>query len=559
MKSDHKVYFFDNIYGNDKLLYVALRKRAKDLHRKAIISKWSMARYAIDGYGIPSIYPVTVRNVTIFPAFPLFPELRLRTALLTLSAVVLTGCISLAPAPDTPPLPVPEAWPAHLGSGIDGAHAGELAWQAYFTDPLLQRLIETALKNNRDLRLAALRVEEASAAFRIQRSDRFPAVGVGAQGGRARFPGDLNMSGRSQVGGEYRAEVGLSAWELDLWGRVRNLEDAALQSWLASDAARQAVLLALIAQIADGYLALREIDERVAIARQTVTTREESYRIFRRRFEVGATSKLDLTQVQTLLNQAQALLTQLEQARATQLHALALLVGADPGPLPAKAPFDETMVLAELRAGLPSELLVSRPDIISAEHQLRASDANIGAARAAFLPRIALTGSFGTASADLDGLFDSGSRAWTFMPTLSLPIFDGGWRRANLELSEVRHDIAVAGYEKAIQTAFREVADALSAKRWLAEQLRIQKSNLQVQSERARLAQLRYDNGSAAFLEVLDAQRELLSAQQQVAQARRAYLSSQVALYAALGGGTHTATGEAQGAASTPASTPSTR
>ena len=493
------------------------------------------------------------------PASLLFPAFSLRTASLALSAVVLTGCMSLAPAPDTPPLPVPEAWPAHLGSGTDGAHAGELAWQAYFTDPLLQRLIETALENNRDLRVAALRVEEASATFRIQRSDRFPAMGVGAQGGRARVPGDLNMSGRSQVGGEYRAEVGLTTWELDLWGRIRNLEDAALQTWLASDAARQAVHLALIAQVADGYLGLREIDERVAIARQTVTTREESYRIFRRRVEVGSTSKLDLTQVQTLLNQAQALLTQLEQARTTQLHALALLVGADPGPLPAKAPFDETTVLAELRAGLPSELLVSRPDIISAEHQLRASNAHIGAARAAFLPRIALTGSFGTASSDLNGLFDSGSRAWTFMPTLSLPIFDGGRRRANLELSEVRRDIAVAGYEKTIQTAFREVADALSAKHWLAEQLTIQRANLEAQSERARLAQLRYDNGSAAFLEVLDAQRDLLGAQQQLVQARRALLSSQVALYAALGGGTLAAAGEAQGAASTPASTPSTR
>jgi len=497
--------------------------------------------------------------MTMPPASLLFPEFRLRTATLALSAVALTGCMSLAPAPNTPPLPAPKVWPSHLESSTDGAHAGELAWQAYFTDPLLQRLIETALENNRDLRLAALRVEEASAAFRIQRSDRFPAVGVGAQGGRARVPGDLNMSGRSHVGGEYRAEVGLSTWELDLWGRVRNLEDAALQTWLATDAARRAVHLALIAQVADGYLGLREIDERVAIARKTVTTREESYRIFRRRVEVGSTSTLDLTQVQTLLNQAQALLTQLEQARATQLHALALLVGADPGSLPAKALFDETTVLAELRAGLPSELLVSRPDIISAEHQLRAGDANIGAARAAFLPRIALTGSFGTASSDLNGLFDSGSRAWTFMPTLSMPIFDGGRRRANLELSEVRRDIAVAGYEKTIQTAFREVADALSAKYWLAEQLTIQGANLETQSERARLAQLRYDNGSAAFLEVLDAQRDLLGAQQQLVQARRALLSSQVALYAALGGGTLAASNEVDGATSTPASIPSTR
>src|SRR5690606_35803917 len=208
------------------------------------------------------------------------------------------------------------------------------------------------------------------------------------QGGRARVPGDLNMSGRSQVGGEYRAEVGLSTWELDLWGRVRNLEDAALQTWLATDAARIAVRLALIAQVADGYLGLREIDERVAIARQTVATREESYRIFQRRFEVGATSKLDLAQVQILLTQAQVLLAQLEQARAAQLHALAVLVGADPEPIFANGPGDQAIELADLRAGLPSDLLVNRPDIIAAEHRLRASDANIGAARAAFFPRI---------------------------------------------------------------------------------------------------------------------------------------------------------------------------
>ena len=471
------------------------------------------------------------------PAFPLFPEFRPRTASLALSAVVLTGCMSLAPTPDTPPLPVPDVWPGHLVSNADSAHAGELAWQAYFTDPLLQRLIETALENNRDLRLAALRVEEASAAFRIQRSDRFPAVGLSAQGGRARVPGDLNMSGRSQVGGEYRAEVGLTTWELDLWGRVRNLEDAALQTWLASDAARQAVHLALIAQVADGYLGLREIDERVAIARQTVATREESYRIFRRRYEVGSTSKLDFTQVQTLLNQAQALLTQLEQARATQLHALALLVGADPGPLPAKAPFDETTVLAELRAGLPSELLVSRPDIISAEHQLRAGDANIGAARAAFLPRIALTGSFGTASSDLDGLFDSGSRAWTFMPTLSLPIFDGGRRRANLELSEVRRDIAVAGYEKTIQTAFREVADALAGTATFDRQIEAQVRAVSAAERRLALSDLRYRAGVEGRLELLDAQRQLQAARQVLLELRRAEIANRVALYKSLGGG----------------------
>lgn len=457
------------------------------------------------------------------------------------AALVLTGCMSLAPPVQTPAPPVPAVYPTQHGQSVDGVSAATLAWRDYFTDPVLQRLIETALENNRDLRLAALRVAEAGAAFRIQRSDRFPGVGVNAQGGRARVPADLSPHGSSVVGGEYRAEVGLSNWELDLWGRVRSLEDSALQSWLATDAARQAVHLALIAQVADGYLGVREIDERVAVARRTVATREESYRIFTRRSEVGSSSRLELTQVRTLLTSARELLAQLEQARAMQLNALAQLLGAAPDELPALKPFDESTVLVRVRPGLPSDLLTSRPDIISAEHRLQASNANIGAARAAFFPRIALIGAFGTASADLDGLFDSGSRAWSFMPTVSLPIFDGGRRRANLELSEVRRDIAVADYEKAIQVAFREVADALSAGQWQAERLSLLRTQQETQGERARLAQLRYDNGSATYLEVLDAQRDLLDAQQQLVQARRSLLSSQVALYAALGGGTQVA------------------
>ncbi|MBO9332975.1 RND transporter [Achromobacter pulmonis] len=449
----------------------------------------------------------------------------------------LAGCMSLAPPHDTPPQPVPQTWAPDLVGADTGIAAPALAWRQYFTDPLLQRLIDTALRNNRDMRVAVLRVEEARAAFQIQRADRFPTLGVQGQGGRARVPGDLNLTGQPRVSGEYRAEVGLSTWELDLWGRVRNLSESALQSWLSTDAARQAVQVSLIAQVADGYLGLRELDERVAIAQKTLASRAESYRIFSRRYEVGSTSRLDLTQVQTLLTQAQSLHAQLAQSRAAQLHALAQLVGGDPGALPPQGPFDETTVLAELAPGLPSALLTARPDIVAAEHRLRAAQANIGAARAAFFPRIALTAAWGTASAELDGLFDGGSRAWTFLPALSLPIFDGGRRRANLELSEVRREVAVAEYEKTIQTAFREVADALSARRWQGEQLSISRVSLGAQQERARLAQLRYDNGSAAYLEVLDAQRDLLSAQQELVQARRALLSSQILLYAALGGG----------------------
>lgn len=273
------------------------------------------------------------------------------------------------------------------------------------------------------------------------------------------------------------------------------------------------------------------------IARLSMVSREESYRIFRRRFEVGSTNKLELTQIETLLTQAQALHAQLEQQRAQQVNALRLLVGASPGDLPAQGPFDETTVLAPLEPGLPSQLLIQRPDIIAAEHRLRAANANIGAARAAFFPRIALTGALGTASADLDGLFDSGSRAWSFMPTISLPIFDGGRRQASLELSEVRRDLAVTEYEQTIQTAFREVSDALASRHWVARQLEVARAAQRAQTERARLAQLRYDHGSAAYLEVLDAQRDLLNTDQQLVVTRRAMLSSQIALYSALGAG----------------------
>jgi len=469
-------------------------------------------------------------------------------------ALALSACVSLDPPVPKPDAPVPAVYPAYDPQAAAGESAATLSWPDYFTDPALQALIRTALENNRDLRLAALRVAEARAAFRIQRADRFPGIDINAQGGRARVPASLSATGEAMVGGEYRAEVGLSSWELDLWGRVRSLEEAALQSWLATESARQAVHLALIAEVADAYLGVREIDQRVVIARQTVATREESYRIFRRRSEVGASSRLELSEVRTLLLQARALLAQLEQDRATRMNALAQLLGSVRDERPALTPLDAATTLVHIRPGLPAELLVNRPDIIAAEQRLRAASANIGAARAAFFPRIALTAGFGTASADLDTLFRGGSRAWSFLPTLSLPIFDGGRLRASLALSEVRRDMAVADYEKTIQTAFREVADALSRVKWQAERLALLRDQQDTQHERARLAQLRYDHGSSAYLEVLDAQRDLLDAQQELVQAHRELLSSQVALYAALGGGTQTAATQAAPETPAPAS-----
>lgn len=454
-------------------------------------------------------------------------------------AVILTSCSTLHEKPSAPDLSITKSWPTDVSfKDSGGVSAKDLQWRGYFVDSQLTSLIDSALTNNRDLRLALLRVQESRASYGIQRAELFPSISLGAQAARSRLPGDLNPTGRPLVAGDYEAYVGLNTWELDLWGRVRSLKDAALQEYLATEAAQRATRISLISEVANAYLRLRELDERIALANETIATREESARIFRRRNEVGSVSRLELSQVETLLLQARSLGAQLQQARATQAHALSQLVG-----LPIEiSPMSNTRlrddaVFAPLRVGLPSDLLVVRPDIAAAEYRLKSRQANIRAARAAFFPRIALVGSFGTASSELDGLFDHGSRAWSFVPTISLPIYDTRRRQANLDLAQVRSNMAIAEYERTIQVAFREVSDALASKKWLSEQVAIQRQSLETQSVRARLAQLRYDNGAATYLEVLDAQRELLEAQQQLVQMRRNLLSSHIALYTALGGG----------------------
>ena len=470
----------------------------------------------------------------------------LRTPALVLTAALaslLVGCASMALPYAQPALPVAPTFEAVAGADApaqEGANAALVDWRAYFTDPALQAVIGMALENNRDLRSAALRVEEARAAFNIQRSERWPTLAAQGSGDRSRVPGSLSPTGRSSVGSQYQLGVGVASWEIDFWGAVQSRSDAALQSYLATDAARRATVLSLVGQVANVYLGLRELDERLVLARQTIGTRQESVRIFTRRVDVGATSRLQLTQVQTLLTQAQALASQLEQARAAQAHALTLLVGAPVALERSAQALGAEGFGTPLAVGLPSDLLLSRPDILAAEHQLRAANANIGAARAAYFPRVALTGALGTASNELDGLLGSGSQAWSFGPTLSLPIFDGGRRSANLAVTRTRQALAVAAYEQSIQNAFRDVADALSNQRWLGEQQDLAQAALDVQTERARLSQLRYDSGATSYLDVLDAQRDLLTAQQQRVQVRRALLSSQVALYSALGGGSRT-------------------
>lgn len=472
---------------------------------------------------------------------------------LSLSVVILTlgACQSVTvKLPDTQDV-IPIEWPQHLQPAMtNGIQPQQLAWGDYFTDPRLRQVIADALEHNRDLQMAVLRVAEAEAILQLRRSAQWPTVAVDGQASRRGIPADLSPTGSSQVGAEYALMVGLNSWELDLWGRIRHLKDAALEDFLAGSYATHAIQAALISEVARVYLSLQTLDEQIDIAQKSILSRQESYRIFKRRYEVGAASLLDLTQVETLLMQARVLLSELQQQRGDLHNALFVLVGKpldfSASEMITKASFPRDGAIdtafSPIAVGLPSEVLLQRPDIVAAEHRLRASKANIEAARAAYFPRIALTSAAGTLSSQLSGLFDGGSGTWLFSPVISLPIFDGGTRAANLQAAEVRSQMAVVEYEKAIQQAFREVLDALNQRLRLQERVYLGQRVVQIQQERARLAQLRYDSGAVSYLNVLDAQRELLSARQQLAQDQGGLRLSEVALYSALGGGTQLGT-----------------
>jgi len=395
------------------------------------------------------------------------------------------------------------------------AEAGSIAtlgWREFFVAPQLQRLIETALANNRDIRIAAGRVEEARAAYRIEGSWLYPDLNASASGTRARIPGDVSGFGEPMTSTQIYAQLGAS-WEIDFWGRLRNLRQYARQQYLASEEAHRAVAISLVANVANTFLAHREYEERLALTAESIATREEALRILRRRYEVGSGSKLDMTQAQLLLAQAKTALHALEQQRDLNFNALALLVGQPVEIGPGKLRLAETDRDRPLPAGLPSELLIHRPDIIAAEHQLRAANADIGAARAAFFPNITLTGSAGTASSELDGLFGGGSGAWSFTPSLRLPIFNAGRLAANLDLAEARRNIAVAAYEQTVQRAFQDVSDA-------------------AQRRFARSATLAAE-GAMAVQERDDDQANVEGAQAALAAARAQVLAAQAAIASA--------------------------
>lgn len=454
-----------------------------------------------------------------------------------LTAGLVAGC-TLAPHYERPAAPVAANYPAARADATGTARrAGELGWREFFTDARLQVLIVTALDNNRDLRMAALRIEEARALYNIQSADLLPNLNGLASGSRSRVSAALSPGGASTVNRSYQVGLSLASFELDFFGRVRSLNDAALAQYLATTEARQAAHISLVAEVAKTYLAERAFDEQYALTKKTLEGREEAYRLSKQRFEVGASSALDLRLNETLVGSARVALATLARQRAQAGNALALLTGTPLRDLPPVQPLASQDIVTELSAGLPSDLLTQRPDIRAAEQRLLAANASIGAARATFFPRISLTAGLGTASDTLSGLFDAGSRTWSFTPQLVLPIFDAGRNSGNLDLTHVRKNIAVADYEKSIQAAFREVADALAARATLNEQLEAQQSVTTAQAERLKLADLRFKNGVANSLEVLDAQRELFSAEQALVQTRLLRLTNAIDLYRALGGG----------------------
>jgi len=458
--------------------------------------------------------------------------------LLGVTAVFLAGC-SLAPTYTRPEAPVPAEWPggpAYKTAAGTAAMAADVKWEDFIRSEPLREVIRMAIANNRNLRVAVLNIERARALYRIQRAELLPSVHGGAAFSKERVPGILSQGGQPKTTELYNVSVGVSAWELDLFGRIRSLQDAALEQYLATEQARVSAQIALIAEVTNAYLTLAADRENLELAQSTLTTQQETYEMIRRRAEVGASSDLDLRQAQTRVDAARVDIARYTSQVALDENALTLLVGSTipPGLLPAE--LGEVAALRDFTPGLPSGVLQRRPDILQAEHQLKAAHANIGAARAAFFRRITLTTSFGTTSDQLSDLFKSGSETWAFVPQIVMPIFDARtW--AAYDVTKVDREIAVAQYEKAIQTGFREVADALAQRGTLGDQLDAQQSLVEASAESYRLSDARYTRGIDSYLRVLDAQRSLYSAQQGLIAVRLARLTNLVTLYKVLGGG----------------------
>jgi len=443
--------------------------------------------------------------------------------------LIVAGC-ALIPAYERPALPTPEQWPQPVVAPSGTTRAPD--WRTFFSDPALIELIEQALEHNRDLRIAVARVAEARAQAGLAVAERWPALEVGLQEQAARVPGGFNSAGRPAINRRFDANLGITAFELDFWGRVQSLDAAAQANFLASEYARRAFRLSLISEVASAWYGFIELSTRARLAEATVASRLATRRLVERRRDVGLATDLDVLVADGAWQAAQAELANLMRQRAAAENALRLLVGYAVAVPPAPS-FGR---LPEIEVGLPAEVLLNRPDVLAAEQKLLAAHANIGAARAAFFPKIVLTALAGSASPALSGLFSGGSGAWSFVPALKWPLFDAGRAQANLDLAEARKHIAVAEYEKTLQQAFREVADLLAARQYYAAQLVALEAAEAAQAERLKRVEARHAAGVSSHLELLDAQREHFAAQQSVVSARRALAATAAALFKAMGG-----------------------
>lgn len=458
------------------------------------------------------------------------------TKLLPLAcALALSGC-SLVPDFLRPAAPVPAAWPAASTAPAMAGIAFSDDWRSFFADERLQGMIAAALEHNRDLRIAVARVDEARALAGIARADRFPTVDVNLQQQAARVPGDLTTSGVPMITRRYDGNLGIAAFELDFWGRVKSLDAAARAGFLASEYAQRAFRLSLISEVAGAWYSLVELEARLQLSEATLKARADSRQLVERRRDVGLASDLDYLAADGAYQGAKAETANLARQRAAAANALQLLVGSRDVMVDAVLPSPSFPALPEIAVGLPSEVLLKRPDVLAAEQKLIAAHANIGAARAAFLPKITLTVLAGAASPALSSLFGGGNGAWSFVPLLKWPLFDAGRTDANLDLAEARRNIAVAEYERTIQQAFREVADLLAARSYYAEQLAALEAAERAQTERLKRVEARHQLGVSSYLELLDAQREEFAARQSVLSARRAVAATAASLYKALGG-----------------------
>ena len=466
-------------------------------------------------------------------------RLPLRGLVVALAATLLGAC-SMIPVFERPAAPVPASFPQAQPTEASAVAplADTIAWRDYFADERLRNVIALALDNNRDLRVAALNIERARAQYGIQRADLFPSIAVSGGQNAQRVPGDLSATRQADINRQYSANLGFASYELDFFGRVRSLEEQALQTYLGTEEARRSAQISLVAEVANAWLRLAADRERLALARGTQQTRQESLDLVRRSFELGAVSGLDVHQAETLLQSARADAARFETVVAQDQNALAQLVGGGvPATLLPDGLEQAVSTVAELPAGVPSEVLTRRPDIVQAERALLAANASIGAARAAFFPRITLTATAGTASSTLDGLFDGGSGAWSFVPQLRLPIFEAGRLQASLDLAEIQRDINVAQYEKAIQSAFREVADALAERATVTERIDARRKQLAATQNTLKLSDARYRGGVDSYLSLLDAQRSLYAAELELIGVRLIEATNRVELYKALGGG----------------------